>query len=91
MNITYRDYVAPMIPFLRSLPDAIRTCPQDPSLKFYGTGDTGHWAVQCSQQVFAALAILAEVPDLKELGCPWSADRLRELCLRHIHSSPGSL
>ncbi|MBQ6248456.1 MAG: hypothetical protein IJK04_16415, partial [Kiritimatiellae bacterium] len=81
MNITYRDYVAPMIPFLRSLPDAIRTCPQDPSLKFYGTGDTGHWAVQCSQQVFAALAILAEVPDLKELGCPWSADRLRELAL----------
>ena len=45
MNITYRDYVAPMIPFLRSLPDAIRTCPQDPSLKVYGTGDTGHWAV----------------------------------------------
>ncbi len=81
MNITYRDYVAPMIPFLRSLPDAIRTCLQDPSLKFYGTGDTGHWAVQCSQQVFAALAILAEVPDLKELGCPWSADRLRELAL----------
>ena len=65
MNISYRDYVAPMIPFLRSLPDAIRTCPQDPSLKFYGTGDTGHWAVQCSQQVFAALAILADVPDLE--------------------------
>ena len=37
--------------------------------------------MQCSQQVFAALAILAEVPDLKELGCPWSADRLRELAL----------
>jgi hypothetical protein len=81
MNITYRDYVAPMIPFLRSLPDAIRTCPEDPSLKFYGTGDTGHWAVQCSQQVFAALAILADVPDLEELGCPWSAERLRELAL----------
>ena len=81
MKITYEDYLRPAISFLRALPAFIRTCEVDSSLKFYGTGDTGHWAVQCNQQVLAALAILSEMPDLERLGSPYSAEQLRELAL----------
>ena len=81
MKISYEDYLRPMITFLRALPAFVRTCETDPSLKFYGTGDTGHWAVQCNQQILSALAILSEMPGLDRLGSPYSAEQLRELAL----------
>lgn len=80
-NITYADCVRPMIPFLRFLPSVIRTCESDPSLKYYGTGDSGHWAVQCNQQVLSAIAILSEIPDIEQFGSPYSRLELRELAL----------
>lgn len=87
MKITYDDYVWPMIPFLKSLPDAIRTCKDDPSLKFYGTGDTGHWAVQSNQQVLSAIAVLSDTPDIEKYGSPYSAAELRELALSMLRYS----
>ena len=80
-KITYADYVRPMIPFLRHLPEALRAYGPDPSLKYYGTGDTGHWAVQCNQQVLSALAVLSDTPGLEAFGSPYSAGELRDLAL----------
>ena len=79
--ITPQDYLRPAVAFLKFLPKVIRTCPEDPSLKFYGTGDTGHWAVQCNQQVMAGLAILSESPLVDEMDSPYSRDELRALAL----------
>lgn len=72
------------VSFLRFLPQMIETCADDPSLAYYGTGESGHWAVQCSQQVMAALAILSEVPadQLAAAGCTMRPDELRTLALR---------
>lgn len=87
MEVRYTDYARLMIPFLRSLPDAMRTCAADPLLRYYGTGDSGHWAVQSSQQVLSALAVLSVTPDLASLGSPLSADELRELALSMLRYS----
>lgn len=81
MTISYEDYIKPMVTFLRSLPEALRVCDDDPSLRYYGTGEAGHWAVQCNQQVLAGLAVLADVPDLEKYSCPMTADELRSLAL----------
>ena len=69
--------------FLRFLPGAVRTCGHDRSLKFYGTGESGHWAVQANQQIAAALAILSETPDaeLAAAGSPYTAAELSDLSL----------
>lgn len=69
--------------FLVFLKDAIRTCPDDRTLKFYGSGQGGHWAVQANQQIAAVLAILAEIPDaeLKSAGSPCTAAELGDLAL----------
>ena len=69
--------------FLRFLSGAVRTCGHDRSLKFYGTGESGHWAVQANQQIAAALAILSETPDaeLAAAGSPYTAAELSDLSL----------
>ena len=79
----WRPYLAPAVNFLKFLPQAIETCRDNPSLKFYGTGESGHWAVQCSQQVAAGLAVLSTLPDadLAASGSPCTAAELRDLAL----------
>ena len=79
----WRPYLPPAAKFLRFLPQAIETCRGDSSLKYYGTGESGHWAVQSSQQVAAGLAILSTLPDadLAAAGSPWKAAELRDLSL----------
>ena len=79
----WRPYLKPAVDFLKFLPQALTTCKADPSLKFYGTGHAGHWAVQCSQQVASGLAILSTVPDadLAAAGSPYTAAQLRDLAL----------
>ena len=66
MRINASDYVRLMVPFLKGLPDAIRSHAEYPELKYYGTGEAGHWSEQCNQQMAGALAVLAEDPDLEK-------------------------
>ena len=77
------------VSFLRLLPTLVETCAADPSLAYYGTGESGHWAVQCSQQVMAGLAILSELPadELAAAGCAQRPEELRELALRLLRYS----
>lgn len=81
MRINASDYVRLMVPFLKGLPDAIRSHEEHPELKYYGTGEAGHWSVQCNQQMAGALAVLAEDPDLEKYDPAMSAEELRELAL----------
>ena len=76
------DFTRAAAPFLRALPKYLRDVPGEPGLKHYGTGESGHWAVQINQQVAGALACLAENPaTLAEAGCTRSAGELRDLAL----------
>lgn len=76
------DFTRAAVPFLKALPRYLRDVPGEPSLKHYGTGESGHWAVQINQQVAGALACLAEDPAiLAEAGCAQSAEELRALAL----------
>lgn len=77
------DFARTAVPFLRAFPHYLRNVPGDPSFKYYGSGESGHWAVQINQQVAGALACLASLPQetLSEAGCAQSADELRALAL----------
>ena len=76
------DFTHAAVPFLKALPTYLREVPGEPALKHYGTGESGHWAVQINQQVAGALACLAEDPaTLAEAGCAQSAEELRALAL----------
>lgn len=58
-TIGFADYLRPMQTFLKGLPDALRNAGE--GLTYYGTGEAGHWAVQCNQQMLGALAVQAEL------------------------------
>ena len=75
------EFARAAVPFLRALPRYLRDVPGEPALKRYGSGESGHWAVQVNQQVAGALACLAELPPdvLAGAGCAQSADELRDL------------
>ena len=76
------DFTRAAVPFLKALPAYLRDVPGEPGLKHYGTGESGHWAVQINQQVAGALACLAENPaTLAEAGCTRNAGELRDLAL----------
>lgn len=77
------DFTRAAVPFLRALPKYLRDVPGEPGLKHYGTGESGHWAVQINQQVAGALACLASLPPetLTEAGCAQSAAELRDMAL----------
>ena len=82
------DFARAAVPFLRVLPRYLSTCKDDPSLRYYNTGESGHWAVQSNQQVAGALACLAENPEiLAEAGAEQDADELRELALSMMRYS----
>ena len=57
------DYVRTMEPFLKKLPELLRTPAAAPGLRFYGTGESVHWPVQSNCNIFAALAVLSTAPD----------------------------
>ena len=76
------DFTRAAVPFLRALPLFLRDVPGEPGLKHYGTGESGHWAVQINQQVAGTLACLAANPaTLAEAGSPMSADEMVDLAL----------
>lgn len=77
------DFARAAVPFLRALPRFVRGVPGEPSLLHYGSGESGHWAVQINQQVAGALACLASLPPetLAEAGCAQSAAELRDMAL----------
>ena len=77
------DFARAAVPFLRALSKYLRDVPGEPGLKHYGTGESGHWAVQINQQVAGALACLAGLPQetVAEAGCSQSAEELRALAL----------
>ena len=77
------EFARAAVPFLRALPRYLRDVPGEPALKHYGSGESGHWAVQINQQVAGALACLAELPPdvLAGVGCTQGADELRDLAL----------
>ncbi len=77
------DFTRAAVPFLKALPAYLRDVPGEPGLKHYGSGESGHWAVQINQQVAGALACLASLPPetLSEAGCALSAAELRDMAL----------
>ena len=77
------DFARAAAPFLKALPQYLRDVPGHPGLKHYGTGESGHWAVQINQQVAGALACLASLPPetLAAAGCDTPAGELRALAL----------
>ena len=77
------DFTRAAAPFLKALPAYLRDVPGEPGLKHYGSGESGHWAVQINQQVAGALACLASLPPetLSEAGCALSAAELRDMAL----------
>lgn len=82
------DFTRAAIPFLRALPKYLRDVPGHPDLRHYGTGESGHWAVQTNQQVAGGLACLAADPEtLAAAGCAQSADELRGLALSMVRYS----
>ena len=70
--------------FLGFLPRRIHEVPGDDTVAYYGTGEAGHWSVQCNQQVACALACLSEVPagELGDAGATMTADEMRRLAVR---------
>ncbi len=65
-NVTAKSYVETMLPWLKKMPEFLRTSPTDSSLRYYGTGESAHWPTQSNCNVFAALAVLSEAPELPE-------------------------
>lgn len=65
-KITSSRYIEVMTPWLDKLPEYLRQCEFDPSLCCYGTGESAHWPTQSNCNVFAALAVLSEAPELPE-------------------------
>ena len=65
-KITSSRYIEVMTPWLDKLPEYLRQCEFDPSLSCYGTGESAHWPTQSNCNVFAALAVLSEAPELPE-------------------------
>lgn len=79
------DYVRTMEPFLKKLPELLRTPAAAPGLRFYGTGESVHWPVQSNCNIFAALAVLSTAPELppeKREECEILALRLLRYTLR---------
>ncbi len=57
MATSESDYIRRMALFLNILPSLIREGPR-PGLRYYGTGETAHWAVQSNLNIAAALAVM---------------------------------
>lgn len=65
-NVTAKSYVETMTPWLKKLPEFLRRCETNPQLRYYGTGESAHWPTQSNCNVFAALAVLSEAPEVPE-------------------------
>ncbi|MGI6495003.1 MAG: hypothetical protein ACOX5G_02760 [Kiritimatiellia bacterium] len=66
-----------MTPWLAALPGYARTSPFDPGYRFYGTGESAHWPVQSNLNVAAALAVLADAPDLEAFRPAMTREAIR--------------
>ena len=75
--IASSDYLRLMAPWLAALLGCTRTSPFDPSYRFYGTGESAHWPIQSNLNVAAALAVLAEAPDLEALRPAMTREAIR--------------
>ena len=75
--IASSDYLRLMAPWLAALPGCTRTSPFDPSYRFYGTGESAHWPIQSNLNVAAALAVLADAPDLEALRPAMTREAIR--------------
>lgn len=56
-NPSSKQYLAMLTPWLKNINDFLRTSEYNPGLKYYGTGESAHWAVQSNMNVCAALAV----------------------------------
>lgn len=86
-TITASDYVRLMTPWLQALPRFLSRSPADPARRFYGTGESAHWPVQSNLNVAAALAVLAEAPELESCSPVMSRDTIRAVaidCFRYV-------
>ncbi len=84
-TISAADYVKTMEPFLSRLPELLRAPESAPELRYYGTGESAHWPVQSSCNIFGALAVLSTTPELsaeRRAECGELALRLLRCTLR---------
>lgn len=66
MPLTEKNYVDLLRPWLKVLPEFTRQSSFNPSLRYYGTGESAHWPIQSNFNVFAALAVLGTSPHLED-------------------------
>ncbi len=90
-NLESRTYTDLMLPWLKVLPDFLRTSEYNPELTYYGTGESASWPIQSNCNVFAALAVLGTDPALPEaqrLECRETALKLlRYTMSTHVSGS----
>lgn len=79
---TSASYVKSMIPFLRALPQFLRTPEGHSELLYYGTGESASWPVQSNMNVCAALAVLAADPDFEQHHPTISRNEARAIALK---------
>lgn len=80
-DLNSKHYLELMVPWLRVLPDFLRTSARDPRLLYYGTGESNHWPVQSNQNICAALAVMATHPELESLNPSISREQLLQYAL----------
>lgn len=81
-RFTSAAYLKLMIPFLRALPQFLRTPEGQAELFYYGTGESASWAVQSNMNICAALAVLSEEPDFERCNPLFSRGEVREIALK---------
>ena len=74
-DFSSRNYLELMVPWLRILPSLLR---HSDTGTWYGTGESDHWPVQSNMNVCAALAVMAEDPDLEEFSPAMSREEILE-------------
>ncbi len=80
-TVSSSDYVRLMVPWLKPLPEYWRESPANPGYRFYGTGESAHWPTQSNLNVAAALAVLADEPDLDAFAPSMSRGEIRRFAL----------
>lgn len=83
-NPNYSAYTGLMLPWLKVLPEFLRSSEYNPELMYYGTGESASWPVQSNCNIFAALSVLAAdpgVPEAQRAGLRETALKMLRYCM----------
>jgi hypothetical protein len=86
MQLTCRDYVQTLEPWIKGSQKHLYTPQERPDLLCYGTGDNS-WGVQTNQKAFAAYAVLAAEPMYDRESVGFDQDYVLDCALRMLRFS----